>query len=103
MPSIDAFRPKVRLNDVVLTPVEMAAADRASIAAGTPGSLLMERAGAAVAAAARAIWRGGRIVVVAGPGNNGGDGWIAARLLRAAGFPVTVAAFTERADLRGDA
>ncbi|MCW5717274.1 MAG: NAD(P)H-hydrate dehydratase [Bauldia sp.] len=89
--------------EAILTPQEMSAADAATIAAGTPGLVLMERAGAAVAAAARRLWRGGSVVVLAGPGNNGGDGWVAARLLRRDGYRLTVAAFTEREALRGDA
>ncbi|MCC6736098.1 MAG: NAD(P)H-hydrate dehydratase [Bauldia sp.] len=81
----------------------MAAADAATIAAGTPGRVLMERAGAAVARAARRLWRSGAILVLAGPGNNGGDGFVAARILREAGFRVTVATLTPVAGLRGDA
>jgi NAD(P)H-hydrate epimerase len=69
----------------VLTPEEMGAADARAIAAGTPESVLMERAGHAVAWAARRRLRGlygKRAVVVCGKGNNGGDGVIAARVLR---------------------
>jgi NAD(P)H-hydrate epimerase len=78
----------------VLTPEQMAAADRATIAAGTPSLTLMERAGVAVArAAAQAAGRtyGRRFLVVVGKGNNGGDGLVAARHLAAKGaFPVLV-------------
>jgi len=81
----------------------MAEADRAAIAAGTPGIVLMERAGAAVAAAARRLWKGGPIAVYAGPGNNGGDGFVAARILREAGYQVAVFLFGEREQLKGDA
>jgi NAD(P)H-hydrate epimerase len=69
----------------VLTPEEMGAADARTIAAGTPVETLMERAGHAVAWAVRTRLRGlygRRAVVVCGKGNNGGDGVIAARVLR---------------------
>ncbi len=87
----------------LLTPAEMAAADRITIEGGTPGVWLMERAGAAIAEAAARRWRGRPIVVLAGPGNNGGDGWVAARLLREAGYRVTLALHGARARLKGDA
>lgn len=81
-------RPMIEL----LTPGEVAEADRLSVAAGTPVATLMHRAGVAVAdAAARRLQHGGRIVVIAGPGNNGGDGYVAARVLRQRGYRVTVA------------
>jgi NAD(P)H-hydrate repair Nnr-like enzyme with NAD(P)H-hydrate epimerase domain len=64
----------------LLTNAEMADADRRTIAGGVPGMRLMERAGAAVADAVRARFRArSRVVAVAGPGNNGGDGFVAAR------------------------
>jgi hydroxyethylthiazole kinase-like uncharacterized protein yjeF len=87
----------------LLSPAEMSAADAFAIASGTPGSVLMENAGAAVAAAARRLWAGGRIVVLVGPGNNGGDGWVAARILRDAGYRVTVALHGDRDRIGGDA
>ncbi len=88
----------------VLTPEEMSEADRLTISAGTPGIDLMERAGAAVARAAAEAVRGGRkIAVLCGPGNNGGDGFVAARILRGQGFDVRLALLSEREKLGGDA
>ncbi|HEY5797336.1 MAG TPA: NAD(P)H-hydrate dehydratase [Bosea sp. (in: a-proteobacteria)] len=82
----------------------MAAADQAAIAAGTPGHMLMERAGQAVAeAAGRRTGAGARILVLCGPGNNGGDGFVAARLLQERGRRVTLALAGERSQLAGDA
>jgi hydroxyethylthiazole kinase-like uncharacterized protein yjeF len=81
----------------ILTVAEMGAADRAAIAAGTPGVELMERAGKAVADAVAARFRPQPTVVLCGPGNNGGDGDVAARLLKARGWPVAVRALGEPA------
>jgi hydroxyethylthiazole kinase-like uncharacterized protein yjeF len=87
----------------LLTPAEMAEADRLTISAGTPGSVLMERAGRAVADAVRRHRASGEVVVVAGPGNNGGDGFVAARLLKEHGFRPRVMLAGDQAKLRGDA
>ena len=74
----------------LLTPAEMGRADGLAIASGIPGTTLMARAGWAVARAARRFGPC-RTLVLCGPGNNGGDGYVAARLLDAAGWPVRVA------------
>jgi hydroxyethylthiazole kinase-like uncharacterized protein yjeF len=88
----------------LLTPVEMAEADCLTIAAGTPGIALMEKAGRAVADAVAARHPlGTRVVVVAGPGNNGGDGFVAARVLAERGYRVQVLMVGEPATLKGDA
>ena len=87
----------------LLTAAEMAEADRRTIAGGTPGIDLMEAAGRGVAAATAALVPEGTVLVVAGPGNNGGDGFVAGRLLAAAGRPVGVLLLGDPARLRGDA
>jgi NAD(P)H-hydrate epimerase len=80
-----------------MTAEEMAGADARAQRFGVPGTRLMEHAGTAVAAAARALavagerWGTGPILVLCGPGNNGGDGFVAARRLAAAGARVAVA------------
>jgi hydroxyethylthiazole kinase-like uncharacterized protein yjeF len=76
----------------ILTTAEMAARDAAAVAAGTPRHVLMERAGAAVADAVRARFSPRPVVVWCGPGDNGGDGYVAARLLRKRGWTVRVEA-----------
>jgi NAD(P)H-hydrate epimerase len=82
----------------VLTPAEMGDADRRAIAAGTPQAVLVARAGAAVAAAALRMLGGTygrRVVVICGKGNNGADGEVAARRLRARGIGVDVFALAD--------
>src|SRR5580698_4235622 len=98
------FRYPSRTMNELLTPSEMAEADRLTIAGGTAGIELMERAGRAVADAVSAGHPvGARVTVVAGPGNNGGDGFVAARLLVDQGDRVTVMLVGDRARLKGDA
>lgn len=78
----------------VLTAAEMRAAEAASMAAGTSVDDLMARAGRALA---DAVWRFGSgrpVLVLCGPGNNGGDGYVAARQLRAKGVAVRLAALS---------
>ena len=87
----------------VLTSAEMGRADRLTIAAGTPGFALMLSAGQAVAGAAMDLVEEGPILVVAGPGNNGGDGFVAAAELAARGREVSVILLCERDSLQGDA
>src|SRR6202051_2918679 len=87
----------------VLTTAEMERADRLTIAAGTPGFALMLSAGQAVAEAAMDLVEEGPIVVVAGPGNNGGDGVVGAAALAARGGEVSVILLGDRDNLQGDA
>jgi ADP-dependent NAD(P)H-hydrate dehydratase / NAD(P)H-hydrate epimerase len=88
----------------LLTNAEMAEADRLTMAGGVAGAELMENAGTAVSAAVLARYpTGSRVVVVAGPGNNGGDGFVAARILAERGYRVQVLLVGEAGRLKGDA
>lgn len=88
----------------LLLPAELGASDRWAIdVLGTPGIELMERAGAALAAAAAQALPSGPIAVLCGPGNNGGDGLIAARLLDAAGRDARVLLAKDADAFTGDA
>jgi len=75
-----------------VTPQEMTEFDKSAVADGTPGVILMERAGNAVFNLAREMLGNQRlpVLVLAGPGNNGGDGYVAARLLLENGHTVSV-------------
>jgi ADP-dependent NAD(P)H-hydrate dehydratase / NAD(P)H-hydrate epimerase len=88
----------------LLSTTEMAEADRLAIAGGILGIQLMENAGRAVAESVAARHPpGAQIEVVAGPGNNGGDGFVAARLLTERRYRVRVLLLGERDRLKGDA
>lgn len=76
----------------ILTAARMRAAEDRAIADGATVESLMERAGGGVAEAVRRLAAGSPVLVLCGPGNNGGDGYVAARLLRANGVEVRVAA-----------
>ena len=82
---------------------EMYAADAAAAKAGTPGLTLMENAGRAVAQEIVRRWGLRPVSVLCGPGNNGGDGFVAARLLADAGWPVRLGLMGARDRLKGDA
>ncbi|MFV0281787.1 MAG: NAD(P)H-hydrate dehydratase [Rhodoblastus sp.] len=90
----------------LLTTAEMAQADRLTMASGMSGFALMEAAGRAVADRAAHVIRrrgGRRIEILCGPGNNGGDGYIAAHALLEMGFEAEVRTLGDAGALRGDA
>jgi hydroxyethylthiazole kinase-like uncharacterized protein yjeF len=88
----------------LLTTAEMAEADRRTIAGGVAGIELMENAGRAVAEAIAARHPSGvHVAVVAGPGNNGGDGFVAARILAERGYRVRTLLLGDPNRLKGDA
>ncbi len=95
------------MTDELLSVAEMARADAAAIDDGVKGAALMDNAGRAVAEAVRARHPAGGpagpVLVLCGPGNNGGDGFVAARILADAGWPVRVALLGTREKLKGDA
>ncbi|SFL49622.1 NAD(P)H-hydrate dehydratase [Methylorubrum salsuginis] len=95
-----AHTPKLALR--LLTVEAMRRVDAAAIDAGTPGFALMGRAGAAVAERVLALGAE-RILILCGPGNNGGDGFVAARLLMEAGRAVELQLLGDRSALTGDA
>jgi NAD(P)H-hydrate epimerase len=88
----------------LLTSAEMGEADRLAIAGGVPGLTLMENAGSAVAAEiAKRFPDARRVAVLCGPGNNGGDGFVAARLLRDRGYTLRLGFKGDPASLPADA
>ncbi len=93
----------MNLETAVLDLRRMAEADRLAVAAGTPGVELMDHAGTAVAVAIVNRWAALPVVVLCGPGNNGGDGFVVARRLVAAGWSVRVALLGARDRLAGEA
>ena len=89
--------------DHLLSCDEMRRADAWAMAHGVSGPELMARAGHAVAAAMQRRWHAQPVLVLCGPGNNGGDGYVAARVLAENGWPVKVLSLTPVSGLQGDA
>jgi len=90
-------------DSALLSIAQMTRADSLAIAGGVPGARLMEAAGWAVALELRRRFRPCRVLVLCGPGNNGGDGYVAARHLERWGYAVRLAALGDVAALTGDA
>ena len=87
----------------LLTPAEMGRADGITIENGTPGYTLMLAAGEAVADAVSDRFAVGTVAVLCGPGNNGGDGFVAAKILASRGWTVRLGLLGDRTALKGDA
>ncbi|VVT20772.1 ADP-dependent (S)-NAD(P)H-hydrate dehydratase / NAD(P)H-hydrate epimerase [Sphingomonas aurantiaca] len=79
----------------ILTAAEMRAAEDAVIATGVSVETLMDRAGTAIAHAVRRLSGSNDVLILCGPGNNGGDGYVAARVLAEMGVTVRIAALSE--------
>ncbi|MDX0487481.1 NAD(P)H-hydrate dehydratase [Sinorhizobium medicae] len=92
------------LSNIFVTPAEMTSVDKDAVHSGIDSFSLMRSAGTAVSAAALRLYPGAlRFVTLCGPGNNGGDGYVAAAALAESGACVTVFALGEPAKLKGDA
>jgi hydroxyethylthiazole kinase-like uncharacterized protein yjeF len=98
-----AISPEAWRKHALLTPAQMGAADRLTIAGGVSGIELMETAGRKVADAVSRRWPPKPVAVLCGPGNNGGDGFVTARVLAERGWPVRVGLLGSVPELHGDA
>lgn len=87
----------------ILSNEQMAEADRRTIESGTPGFTLMQKAGRAVADLIQERYKNFSVLILCGPGNNGGNGFVIAALLKESGADVTCACLTEKGKLKGDA
>ena len=92
----------LEIGSEILTLKEMAKADTLAVEAGISSLDLMENAGATVVREIRKRWIRRSVVVLAGPGNNGGDGFVVARLLHQIGWPVRLGLLGDKISLRGD-
>ncbi|MDH3407651.1 MAG: bifunctional ADP-dependent NAD(P)H-hydrate dehydratase/NAD(P)H-hydrate epimerase, partial [Gammaproteobacteria bacterium] len=93
------------LPEALYTAAQVRELDRLAIeACKIPGATLMQRAGEAAFDLLRARWpRARKIVVLCGPGNNGGDGFVIAHLARAAGLTVTALELSAPENMKGEA
>jgi len=91
------------MTNEILTVAQMYEADRYAVAHGKPSLTLMENAGLAVADHICGRWTSRPVAVLCGPGNNGGDGYVVARLLKERGWDVWVESLVDVASLKGDA
>jgi ADP-dependent NAD(P)H-hydrate dehydratase / NAD(P)H-hydrate epimerase len=91
------------VSSALLSVAQMSEADRSAMAAGIPGSVLMQHAGEAVVRAIMGRFTPRPVAVLCGPGNNGGDGFVTASALAQAGWPVRLALLGDPKSLRGDA
>lgn len=87
----------------ILDTNQMARADQLTIQSGTEGYSLMTQAGQGITECVQSFYPGAKILVLAGPGNNGGDGFVAARMLKDAGYKVSVACLVPLDKLKDDA
>ena len=94
---------RLSTDTALLTTTQMAQADRLTIVSGINGAALMESAGRSVAQTIMQRWAPRSVLVLCGPGNNGGDGFVVARHLAEADWPVKVALLVPRDHLRCDA
>ncbi|MEM6463368.1 MAG: NAD(P)H-hydrate dehydratase [Pseudomonadota bacterium] len=93
-----------RRKQIILTPAAMGEVDAAAIGSGIDGYGLMQTAGSAISACVLKNYpQAESAVILCGPGNNGGDGYVAARFLRAAGMPAKLFSLSEPKGLKGDA
>ena len=90
-------------DSAIWTTAALAAADAEAVARGVSGLELMRRAGQGVADVIKGRWSPRPVVVLCGPGNNGGDGFVIAKVLAEAGWPVTTVELVSRDELKGDA
>ncbi|MCO7573001.1 NAD(P)H-hydrate dehydratase [Pseudomonas chlororaphis] len=103
MNNLNGQWPLIRCQSALLSVLQMAQADRLSVEAGVSAFELMAHAGAAVASEIQRRWTPRPVVVLCGPGNNGGDGFVTAYRLREAGWPVKVAMLGSRFSLQSEA
>lgn len=85
----------------ILSASEMSKTEAAAIADGTPAFQLMQNAGHAVAQEIMSCLEPCETLILCGPGNNGGDGFITAAQLKKNGWPVRVACLAKKSELKG--